>query len=296
MNLKGIFPPLTTPFDSKGNIFLEKLSSNIKKISNYDLRGFLVLGSNGEFPLLSIEEKMGIIEEARKCIPKEKLLLAGTGCQSTRETIDLTIASASTGADAALVLNPFFYKGLMNRGALIEFYQKLADASPIPIIIYNMPANSGIDLDAELIIELSKHPNIVGLKDSGGNLVKMAEILDKVGDDFTLLSGSAGLLLPALSIGASGGILAMANIAPEQCLDIFNYFQNRQMEKAANLQRMIVKINSFVTREHGIPALKVAMDELGLYGGLPRQPLLPLPKDKKVKLFELIKETGLGEL
>ena len=294
MNLKGIFPPLTTPFDSKGNIFSKKLSSNIKILSNYDLRGFLVLGSNGEFPLLNIEEKIGIIEEARKCIPKDKLLLAGTGCQSTSETIDLTIASASTGADAALVLNPFFYKGLMNRGALIEFYQKLADASPIPIIIYNMPANSGID--AELIIELSKHPNIVGLKDSGGNLGKMAEILNKVSDDFSVLSGSAGLLLPALSIGATGGILAMANIAPQHCLNILNLFHDNQMDKAANLQRMIVKINSFVTRENGVPALKVTMDELGLFGGLPRQPLLPLAEDKKVKLFELIQETGLGKL
>ena len=296
MNLQGIFPPLTSPFDSNGNIFLEKLSYNINKLNRYDLRGFLVLGSNGEFPLLSMEEKIAIIEEARKCISKEKLLLAGTGCQSTSETIALTISSASAGADAALVLNPFFYKGLMNKSAMLGFYRKLADASPIPIIIYNMPANSGMDLDADLIIELSKHPNIVGLKDSGGNLVKMAEILSRVSDNFTVLSGSAGLLLPALSIGASGGILAMANIAPQQCLNIFKLFHVNQMDKAAVLQRQIVKINSFVTRENGVPALKVAMDELGLFGGLPRLPLLPLTEDKKGKLLTLMEEAGLGKL
>jgi len=295
MNLQGIFPPLTTPFNSKDWFFPEKLRFNIDKLSKYKLRGYLVLGSNGEFPLLSFDEKVLVISEARKCISNDRLLLAGTGCQSTPETIDLTIASAEAGADAALILNPFFYKGLMNNSALAEFYSNVAEASPIPILVYNMPANSGIDMDSDLIVELSQHQNIIGLKDSGGNMVKMAEIIERVDDDFTVLSGSAGFLLPALKIGASGGILALANIAPQLCIDIYNYFNDSKSDKASLLQENIIKINKFVTREHGVPALKFAMDQLGFYGGNARRPLLPIPEENKSQLLELIKEVGLGE-
>lgn len=295
MNLKGIFPPLTTPFNAKGEILPEKLKSNIAELSKYNLRGFLVLGSNGEFPLLSFDEKVSIINTTRKSIAKDRILLAGTGCQSTNETINLTVASAEAGAEAALVLNPFFYKGLMNNSALAGFYSDVANDSPIPILIYNMPANSGIDMDADLIVELSKHPNIIGLKDSGGNMVKMEEIIGRVDGDFTVLSGSAGFLLPALKIGASGGILALANIAPQMCIDIYNYFNDSQLDKAELLQNEIVIINKFVTREHGVPALKYAMDYLGLYGGPPRRPLLPLPDDYNSPLHELLNEIGLGK-
>ena len=293
MNLHGIFPPLTTPFDSEGNVSLDKLGSNIKILNTYDLRGFLVLGSNGEFPFLSFEEKISVIGKARQCVPKEKILIAGTGCQSTRETIDLTIASANAGADAALILNPFFFKGLMNNSSLSKHYLSIADISPIPILIYNMPANTGIDLETELIVKLSKHQNIIGLKDSGANLVKMGEILSKVRGDFTVLSGTAGLLLPALSIGASGGILALANIAPQHCIDIFNYFNDSFLDKATALQQQIIGINKFVTRQYGVPALKLAMDQLGLFGGLPRKPLMPLMTKEKEILIEMMKEANL---
>lgn len=296
MNLKGIFPPLTTPFNAKGQLYPEKLKSNIEELSKYNLLGLLVLGSNGEFPLLSFDEKVSIINTARISIAKDRILLAGTGCQSTNETIDLTVASAEAGANAALILNPFFYKGLMNNSALAEFYLNVADESPIPVLIYNMPANSGIDMDADLIVELSQHQNIIGLKDSGGNMIKMEEIIGRVNADFTVLSGSAGFLLPALKIGAKGGILALANIAPQLCIDIYNYFNDSQLDKAEFLQKEIIKINKFVTREHGVPALKFTMDQLGLYGGPPRRPLLPLSDDYKSPLLELMNEIGLGRL
>jgi len=296
MNLKGIFPPLTTPFNAKGQLYPEKLKSNIEELSKYNLLGLLVLGSNGEFPLLSFDEKVSIINTARISIAKDRILLAGTGCQSTNETIDLTVASAEAGANAALILNPFFYKGLMDNSALAEFYLNVADESPIPVLMYNMPANSGIDMDADLIVELSQHQNIIGLKDSGGNMIKMEEIIGRVNADFTVLSGSAGFLLPALKIGAKGGILALANIAPQLCIDIYNYFNDSQLDKAEFLQKEIIKINKFVTREHGVPALKFTMDQLGLYGGPPRRPLLPLPDDYKSPLLELMNEIGLGRL
>ncbi|MEA1897826.1 MAG: dihydrodipicolinate synthase family protein, partial [Bacteroidota bacterium] len=178
MYLKGIIPPLTTPFDSKGNLVPEKLQANIKFLSKYDLSGYLLLGSNGEFVMLSDEEKLEILKAGREVIPKEKIMLAGTGCQSTRETIWLTGKAAEAGADAALVLNPFYYKGSMTRQALSNHFRAVADNSPIPVLIYNMPASTGIDLEAQLIIELADHPNIVGLKDSGSNLVKLGNILN----------------------------------------------------------------------------------------------------------------------
>ncbi len=184
----------------------------------------------------------------------------------------------------------------MNNSSLSKHYLSIADISPIPILIYNMPANTGIDLETKLIVKLSKHQNIIGLKDSGANLVKMGEILSKVRGDFTVLSGTAGLLLPALSIGASGGILALANIAPQHCIDIFNYFNDSFLDKATALQQQIIGINKFVTRQYGVPALKLAMDQLGLYGGLPRKPLLPLMIKEKKILIEMVKEAGLKSL
>ncbi len=293
MNLKGIIPPLTTPFDSNGNLAPDKLQANIQLYNKYELSGYLLLGSNGEFVMLSDEEKIEVLKAGREFIPKDKIMLAGTGCQSTRKTIWLTAKAAEAGADAALVLNPFYYKGGMTREALITHYLSVADASPIPILIYNMPASTGIDLEAQLIIELAGHPNIVGLKDSGSNLVKLGEIIKSVGSDFSVFSGSAGLLLPALSIGAVGGILAYANIAPQQAIDLYRHFMKGQSSDAQIMQLKIIELNKMVTRQFGVPALKLAMDKLGLYGGPVRRPLLPLDDKAAQILVNKIESSGL---
>ena len=193
------------------------------------------------------------------------------------------------GADALLVLNPFYYKGLMTKEVLVRHYHSVADASEAPLIIYNMPANSGLDMDAETILTIAKHPNIIGLKDSGGNLVKMGEILRQTGTKFQVLAGSAGFLLPALSAGAVGGILALANIAPGLCLELFNAFQAGEMDKARELQYRAIPINHSITRKWGIPALKTAMDHLGMYGGPVRPPLQSLDQTSKSELLKLLK-------
>lgn len=296
MDLKGIIPPLTTPFDSKGNLAPDKLQANIQLYNKFDLSGYLLLGSNGEFVMLSDEEKIEVLRAGREVIPKEKIMLAGTGCQSTRETIWLTEKAAKAGADAALVLNPFYYKGNMTRQALSTHYAAVADASPIPVLIYNMPASTGIDMEAQLIIELADHPNIVGLKDSGSNLVKLGEIIKLVDTDFSVFSGSAGLLLPALSIGAIGGILAYANIAPQNAIDLYGYFRKGQFSDAQSMQLKIIELNTMVTRQFGVPALKLAMDKLGFYGGPVRRPLLPLDGKAAQNLAERIKDSGLEKL
>lgn len=293
LQLNGIYPPLPTSFDSRETLATDKMRDNIRKLSQFELAGFLILGSNGELVNLSDNEKEQVFKEARKAIPREKIMLTGTGCQSTKQTIELTQKAANAGSDAVLVLNPSYYKGLMTKEALTSHYFAVADASPVPVIIYNMPANSGLDMDAGTIIALSSHKNIIGLKDSGGNLTKMGEIRMKAKPEFQLLAGSAGFLLPALSIGAIGGILALANIAPAQCLDIYQNFLKEKMVEARENQLKLIELNTAVTRKWGVPALKEAMDQLGLYGGPSRSPLLPVNDEIKKHLRYLLKENNI---
>jgi len=293
IKLDGLYPPLPTSFDSHEQLDTGKMKANIEALSRYDLAGFLVLGSNGELVNLTDEERVRVYRDTRKAISSDKLMLAGTGCQSTRQTIALTQQAAEAGADAALVLNPSYYKGLMTPAALKAHYFAVADASPIPVIIYNMPANSGMDMDAATITAIAAHENIIGLKDSGGNLTKMGLIRKQAGKDFQILAGSAGFLLPGLSVGAIGGILALANIAPEHCLRVYHSFIDGDMEAAREHQINIIELNTAVTRKWGVPALKAAMDQVGLYGGPSRKPLLPADQSVTQQLAALLKENNV---
>ncbi len=293
LSFRGIFPPLPTSFDRDENLLPEKIRFNIEKLSRYNLSGFLILGSNGEQVMLSEKEKITAIAAARDALPEGRLLLAGTGCQSTRETISLTRAAAAEGAHAALVINPSYYKGNMNQEELVRHYFDVADGSPVPVLVYNMPANTGVDMTSRMIIAMAEHPNIVGLKESGGNVVKMGEVLGNVKTGFQVLAGGAGFLLPSLAMGAAGGILASANIAPGHCLDIYDAFVAGDIARARDMQHRIIALNAAVTARWGVPALKAAMDHLGLFGGQMRRPLLPLKEEIKKQLVEMMSETGL---
>lgn len=293
VQLKGIFPPIPTPFNSKGEIATKALAKNLAHWNRFDLRGYVVLGSNGEFVFLSEQEKLQVLKAARAVIPSDKLLIAGTGCQGTEGTIELTKKAAASGADAALVLTPSYYKGQMTPAALTQHFHAVADASPIPIIIYNMPACTGIDLTAETVATMAQHPNIIGIKDSGGNVVKMGDIQRLVGPEFQVLAGSASFLLPALSVGAVGGVLALANIAPEQCLAIHQHSLNEEWKQAREIQVRMIPVNTAITRGWGVPALKEALDMLGLYGGPVRPPLLPLSEALKAQLRNILVEGGI---
>jgi 4-hydroxy-2-oxoglutarate aldolase len=262
-------------------------------LNHYDLSGYVVLGSNGEFVLLKQAEKLKTIEAVRESLPPGKLLIAGTGCEATRETIDLTRAAAEIGADAVLVINPHYYKNRLDRESLIQHYTAIADASPVPVIIYNMPGSTGLDLDAQTVVSLSRHGNIIGMKDSSGNLNKMSEILGKAGSDFQMLAGSAGFLLPALSLGAVGGVAALANVAPETCIELYRAFQQGEVQRARDVQVRIVGLNNLVTREGGVPALKAALDMVGLVGGIPRPPLLPISAEMRKVLHTALSELDL---
>lgn len=294
IQLNGIFPPLPTSFDADENLAMDKMRSNITKLSAYDLRGFLVLGSNGELVHLSEAEKIQVYEMAREAITPDKLMIAGTGGQSTRETIMLTRAAAKAGADAVLVLNPFYFKGLMNPEALRQHYFAIADAATIPVIIYNMPANSGMDMEADTLLLLSEHPNIIGMKDSGGNVAKMGAVRKRVKPEFQILAGSAGFLVPAMSVGACGGILATANIAPAQCIAMHKAFNAGDISEASRLQLDIISVNNALTKKWGVPALKTAMDYIGLYGGPARKPILPLDAVVKAELLKILDEYNIN--
>lgn len=293
LKIEGVIPPLPTSFDQNEELAPAKIKSNIKKLSRYNLSGFLILGSNGEMVMLSHEEKIKAYNAAREAIDNGRIMLAGTGGQATSETVMLTKEAAKAGADAALVLNPFYYKGLMTKDALVKHYKTVADSSPIPVIIYNMPANSGMDMDAGTILAIADHPNIAGIKDSGGNLVKMGQIIAGAKPGFSVIAGSAGFLLPALVMGASAGILALANIAPYQCTEIFDSLRKGDLETAKKIQLRMIPVNTAVTRQWGVPALKYAMDYLGLYGGPPRKPLLPLEKDARASLTTMLEENNI---
>ena len=288
LKLNGIIPAVPTPFDAEGNLATDKLKENFNYWNQFDLRGYLLLGSNGEMVMLTHNERLEVLETARNVIPSDKIMLAGTGCQSTRETIELTKKAARIGADAVLVLNPFYYKKLMTRRVLEGHYFSDADASQIPVLVYNMPASTGIDLDADMVVSLSGHQNIIGLKDSGGNLVKTETVMDLAESTFQVLAGSAGFLLPALSAGAVGGILALANIAPQQCINLYKAFSSGEKERSRDLQSKIMELNTSVTRQWGIPALKAAMDFIGIYGGPARKPLMPLSVEAREQLHVLL--------
>jgi len=291
--LSGAYSPIPTPFNANGVVAHDRLAENIARWSKTSLAGLLVLGSNGEFTYLSDEEKLEALKTARQAIPKDKLFIAGTGCDSTRATLELTEQAAAIGADVAMLITPSYYPSKMDGHAMRRHYLELADRLPLPILLYNMPANTGVDLSAETVVELSQHPNIAGIKDSSGNVVKLGEIIRAASPDFNVLAGSASFLYPALVLGAVGGIMALANIAPEQCYSIYQYAQNERHKEARQLQLKMIPVNISVTARFGVPGLKLALDWIGYYGGPPRLPLAPLDKAQQATLRATLIEGGI---
>ncbi|MGQ9626688.1 MAG: dihydrodipicolinate synthase family protein [Anaerolineae bacterium] len=290
--LEGVFSPIPTPFTPEGELNEEALISNLEKWNAFPL-GYIVLGSTGEFVHLCWEEKCRTLAAARRAIPQEKWFIAGAGCQSSIETLAMIEEAAGAGADAAMVINPSYYKGQMTDSVLADYYLYLAEKSPIPIIIYNLPQSTGIDLSARLVAELSSHPNIIGLKDSSGNLVKMGEMIRLVDPSFTVLAGSASFFFPALALGARGGVLALANIAPAQSVEIYRLFKEGEFEQGRALHLKMLPVNAAITTRWGIGGLKAAMDMLGFYGGPPRPPLPSLTDGQKEELRAVLREGGL---
>ncbi|MGC1403265.1 MAG: dihydrodipicolinate synthase family protein [Thermodesulfobacteriota bacterium] len=289
MKLQGIMPPITTPFNGDG-IAYDKLKENFGKWNQTGLSGYLVLGSNGETVYLSEAEKIKVIEVSREAIPKEKILLVGTGMESTAETIRFTNEAGRLGADMALVVTPHYFKGSMKPQVLYDHFMAVAEASRIPILVYNVPQFTGVNMEPSLVAKLSQHSNIIGAKDSSGNIDQLGQIVHQSDKDFGVFVGSAPVLFPALCVGAIGGILAVANALPELCLRITVLYAEGKYASARELQNRLTPIAKAVTATYGIGGLKVAMDLRGYFGGEPRAPLKKAGPEAETALKGLLEE------
>ncbi|KAL8566028.1 hypothetical protein ACOMHN_062757 [Nucella lapillus] len=277
LNIGGIYPPITTAFNADETIAYDKLQSNIDKWNKVPFRGYVVQGSNGEYTFLTNEERVEMVKRVKEMMPSDKLLIAGSGCEGTAATIAMTDRMVKAGADAVMVVTPCYYKANMTNDAMVTHYTKVADASSVPVILYSVPGNTGLDLSPEVIVTLASHPNIIGLKESGGDVSKLGMVAYSTRDaDFQLLAGSAGFLLGAYAVGCVGGVCALANALGQEVCELAALYSAGCLQEAQRLQQRLVAPNLSVTRQLGVPGLKAAMDDLGLYGGPTRLPMLPL--------------------
>jgi len=276
MNLHGIFPPLTTPFAPDGSIAPARLAENIARYNRIGLAGYVVNGSTSESVLLRWDEVYRLWETAKESAAPGKTLIAGTGAESTAETIEHTHRAAALGFDAALVRTPSFYKPAMNEATLAEHYLRVADAARIPVMVYSVPIFTHVQVEAPLIARVASHPNIIGMKDSSGDVPGVQKIIAAAPKNFRMLVGSAGTLFESLEIGAIGAILALACAFPELCVEIYEKSRAGDRASAHSLAQKLLAPAKMLGPQYGIAGLKYALDRLGYYGGPPRPPLLPV--------------------
>ncbi|HET7462680.1 MAG TPA: dihydrodipicolinate synthase family protein [Longimicrobium sp.] len=295
MDLRGVFAPVTTPFDPvTGEADAVAMRANLRRWLEAPLAGVVLFGSTGEGPLLDADEKVRLTDASRTVVDGGRLLLAGTGAESTRATIRVTRAVAEAGADAVLVQPPSYYRPAMTPDALRDHYTAVADASPVPVILYQVPPRfSTVELPAGLVGELAKHPNIVGIKDSHGDLKAMAAMVDACGRNAQVLAGSGAMLYGSLETGAVGGILAIALLAPAECAALCQAFFDERFADAGRLQERLAPLHRAVVADLGNSGIKAALDELGMHGGAPRPPLKPLPGKDRRKVREALEAAGL---
>lgn len=298
--LTGLFPPLPTPFTADGALDLDALRANVQQLNSIGLSGYLALGSNSEAVHVTPQEASRVYATVCAAAAPDKLVIGGTGQFSTQATIEMTRRAADAGCAAALIVTPFYYKNSMTLEALRAHYFAIADASPIPVMIYNVPANTGFNIAPNIVADIAQHPNIVGLKDSAGDINQLAEAVrltrsrpvDKE-TSFKVFSGNYGAMLPGLTFGIVGAILAVANIAPQECVDIFNLFKQGQIEAAGALHLRLLPVARAVTSQFSVPGLKAAMNILGYRGGWPRLPLLPLGANQQAEVEKILREADL---
>jgi 4-hydroxy-2-oxoglutarate aldolase len=254
------------------------------------VRGLLALGSNGEAAYVDEDEAERIVATAREGVPRDRVLLAGTGRQSTRATIEATKRAARAGADAVLVLTPYFLKSQMTADVFVEHFRAVADASPVPVLLYNNTSVTSVNLPPDAVAALSAHPNIVGLKDSNGDVGQVAATIARVPPAFTLLTGSAATLFPSMMVGAAGGIIAVANIVPDVCVKLYDLVRAGNYDEARLLQCRLMPLAQAVAGGYGIPGLKVALEIAGYVGGDARRPLRPAKPEAREVLHRLYDE------
>jgi len=285
MKLHGILPPIATPFDHRGDLYKVKVQHNVEKWNRTGLTGYVVCGSTGESVYLTTEEKLQLWEWVAEYAASDKILVCGTGMESVRETVALTNAAAERGYKAAMVRTPHYYKNLVHKmDAQILYFRAVADQVKIPVMIYNWPQVTGVDISADAVATLSHHPNIFGIKESSGSLEKCIQMIKDVAPGFQVLTGSAPILAPSLAIGCAGAVLAFANAAPYSTISIWEAHRSREFAAGMDWQNRILRAAQLVTVKYGVPGLKYAMDLNGYYGGPPRLPLTAITPEAKKEI------------
>ena len=295
VDLSGVLVPCTTPFDPvTGEVDLVGFRANVRSFLAHPVRGIVVGGSTGEAVLLEEDERMVLLEGACDLVPDDRLVVAGTGAESTRLTIRRCKESAGTGADAVLVQPPAFYRGAMTDAALLEHYRAVAAASPIPVILYQVPLRmSTLDFSTNLVADLAKVANVVGIKDSRGSLELVAELVDRTPDAFQVLVGSGAVLYGSLEVGAVGGILGVANLAPGVAAAIHTAQRAGDSAEAGRMQEAVAPVHTEIVAAMGVPGVKAGLDLLGLRGGDPRLPLRPLSDRDRKSVASVLDHAGL---
>jgi len=292
MNLSGVFPALTTPFSADGSVSVEDIKHNIIKYNSTGLAGYVAIGSTGESVLLTRKEVDTVLVAVKESAAPGMRLIAGTGAESTAETIERTKRAAELGYHVALVKTPYYYKPMYKPEVFIAHYRRVADASPIPVLLYSVPQFTGVALEAPEVGVLAQHPNIIGIKESSGNVQRAAEMLAAAPSSFQLLVGSASMMFPSMVLGAVGSILALASALPELCVALFDAARKGDLETARALQATILPASKLIVSQNGIPGVKCAMDQAGYRGGIPRQPLSPLHEEQRVAIRDLMAKVG----
>jgi 4-hydroxy-2-oxoglutarate aldolase len=288
MDFSGVFAALTTPLAADDSVAIAELKKNIQRYNATALAGYAVQGSTGESVLLSRAEWDSVLVAAKEAASPQKRLLAGTGVESTAETISRCKRAGELGYHAALVKTPYYYKPVYKPEVFIAHYRRVADASPIPVMLYSVPQFTGISLEAPEVAVLAQHPNIIGIKESSGHVQRVAEMVSATPASFQVLTGGAGVLLPSLTVGAKGAILALASALPEKCAELYEVARRGQTDLARELQKNLLRASKLIVSELGIPGVKFVMDQRGYYGGGPRSPLLPLSDASKRRISELL--------
>ncbi len=294
-NLRGLLLPFTTPFDEDGAIDARALRSNIQKWNEAGVAGYVVLGSTGERAHLDEREYLQVIEVAREAVPRDLAFIVGAGQQSTRGTINEVKKAADAGADALLVITPHYYRPSITQDVLVTHYTAVADAAPVPVILYSMPALTSVKIEPDTVARLSDHPNIISVKDSSADIEGLEATVKFLRGrsalkDFAVLTGNGTVLLEALGVGATGAILAVGCVAPEHCLEILRAVRAGEHERAALLQETLTPLARAVTTTYGIGGLKAALDMIGFSGGAVRAPLRSPDEAARKEIAQLLAE------
>ncbi len=276
MNLSGVLTPIPTPFDEHDEVDVARLRAALAHWVTTPLTGFVVLGSNGEAVLLDEDESDRAVAASRDVVPRERAFIIGVGRESTRATVRAARRAAALGADAVLVRTPGFFKSQMTAEAFVRHYSAVADASPVPVLLYNFTAVTGVSLPVEAVARLAHHPNIVGMKESNGDVPRVAELVSATPSVFKVLAGLAATFCEALRVGASGGILALGSVLPHACARLFELTKAERLEEARALQLQVTPLAKLLGGVYGVPALKAALKLVGYDVGIPRPPLIPL--------------------